>query len=122
MSVLSFNLLVRFLLEVIALVSIGVWSWRQTDHWSRYLLAIAIPVILAVIWGTFAVPDDPSRSGNALVPVSGWIRLVLEFSIFGLAAWSLSSMSLPKWSLLFVIIVVIHYMVSYDRITWLLNQ
>ena len=79
------NLAVRFLLEMAALISLGVWGWKVGDSWTRYILAIGIPLILAVGWGTFAVPDDPSRSGSAPVPVPGIIRLLLELGFFSVA-------------------------------------
>ena len=59
------NLAFRFLLELAALVASGFWGWRQSDGGFRYILAIGIPVFLAVVWGTFAVPNDPSRSGKS---------------------------------------------------------
>ena len=78
------NLILRFLLEIIALISLGIWSWKQSESWFRLVLAIGIPIIAAIIWGIFAVPNDPSRSGAAPVVTAGFIRLIIEFGIFGL--------------------------------------
>ena len=78
------NLILRFLLEIMALISLGIWGWKQSESWFRLVLAICIPVVLAVIWGTFAVPNDPSRSGFAPVITSGFIRLMIELGIFDL--------------------------------------
>lgn len=79
------NLVFRFLLELAALFSFGYWGWLIGDNWVRYLFVILAPLFGVLIWGTFAVPDDPIRSGKAPVPVPGWLRLVLELGIFGLA-------------------------------------
>ena len=57
------NLAIRFLLEITALITMGFWGWRQSEGWFRYILALIIPILAAVVWGTFAVPNDPSRSG-----------------------------------------------------------
>lgn len=116
------NLTIRFLLEILALVSVGIWGWKQSDGWLRYVLAIGIPIILAIIWGTFAVPNDPSRSGSAPIVTPGVIRLIIEFFIFTFATWSLYDMGLNKTSLAFGVIVVLHCIISYDRIIWLLSQ
>ena len=62
------NLALRFLLELSALFAMGVWGWRYSEGWLRFVLALSIPIIAAVLWGTFAVPDDPSRSGGAPIP------------------------------------------------------
>ena len=83
------NLALRFLLEIAALVAIGYWGWTQHTGVLRFVLAIGGPVLAAVLWGTFAVPDDPSRSGKAPVAVPGIIRLALELAIFAFAAWAL---------------------------------
>ena len=116
------NLTIRFILEISALVSVGVWGWRQNDGWLRFVLAIGIPVILAAIWGTFAVPEDPSRSGRAPIVTSGVIRLIIEFAFFGIAVWALYDMGFIKISIALGILVILHYIFSYDRIIWLLSQ
>jgi hypothetical protein len=115
-------LLIRFLLEVSALISLGIWGWKYSDGWLGYVLAIGIPIILAAIWGTFAVPDDPSRSGVAPVITPGLIRLAIELSIFVFATWSLHDMGFYKASAAFGIIALLHYLVSYDRIIWLISR
>lgn len=116
------NLAIRFILEMSALVSFGMWGWNQSDGWFRYVLAIGIPIILAAIWGTFAVPNDPSRSGSAPIVTPGVIRIAIELGFFALATWSLYNMGFNKVSLAFGVIVVCHYIISYDRIIWLLSQ
>ena len=116
------NLTIRFLLEIIALISVGSWGWKQSDGWLRFVLAIGIPVILAAIWGTFAVPDDPSRSGAAPIVTPGVVRVAIELSFFALATWSLYDMGSIKLSLAFGIVAMLHYVVSYDRILWLLSH
>jgi len=83
------NLGVRLLLEIGALVGYGYWGWTVSDGVLRYLLALAIPLVAAVVWGTFAVLEDPSRSGKAPVPVSGLLRLIIELTFFALASYAL---------------------------------
>ena len=116
------NLAVRFLLELFALLVMGAWGWRQTDSWLKFILALGIPLILAFVWGTFAVPNDPSRSGAAPVAVPGILRLVIELAIFGLAVWALYDMGFTSFSWVLAIIVALHYIASYDRIRWLVAQ
>lgn len=116
------NLAVRFLLEMSALASIGIWGWKQSNGWLRFVLALGIPIIFATIWGTFAVPDDPSRSGKAPIVIRGIIRLAIEIGFFASATWSLYNMGFNKLSAAFGIIVVLHYTISYDRIKWLISQ
>lgn len=116
------NLGIRFLLELAALYSMGLWGWKQSEGPLRYLLALGIPVLFAIAWGTFAVPDDPSRSGAAPIPVPGFLRLLLELAFFFVAAWMLHNVGLTTQACVFGVIVLVHYVVSYDRILWLLKQ
>ena len=122
MSANPINLAFRFLLEVASLIAVSMWGWKQHDGWLRIVLVIVLPVAFAIIWGTFAVPNDPSRSGNAPVPVSGLVRIVLEFLFFGCAVWMLYNMRTAQLSLILVISVLVHYIISYDRLTWLIKQ
>ena len=116
------NLMIRFILELIALVSVGYWAWKSFDSPLQYILGIGLPILLTIIWGTFAVPDDPSRSGKAPIPVSGLVRLVLEITFFALAVWSLHDLQQNELSYILGGIVIIHYLFSYDRISWLLSR
>lgn len=116
------NLAVRLLLELSALGIMGYWGWMRGEGMFRFVLAIGIPLFAAVAWGVFAVPDDPSRSGQAPVAVPGIIRLALELVIFGFATWALYNTGHTLLSLIYGAIVVIHYLVSYDRVVWLIKQ
>jgi hypothetical protein len=116
------NLAIRFLLELSALVTMGVWGWRQGEGWFRFLLALGIPIIAAVVWGTFNVPNDPSRSGAAPIPVPGILRLTIELAYFIFAAWALYDLGFTGLSWALGIIVALHYIASYDRIRWLITR
>lgn len=116
------NLTIRFLLELTALIAVGIWGWNQGEGWLQYVLAFGLPIIMATIWGTFAVPNDPSRSGNAPIVVTGIIRLVVEFAFFSIATLALYNLGYIRLSGIFGLIVAIHYLISYDRIIWLLNN
>jgi len=116
------NLAARFILEMGGLVALGWWGWNQALGILRFVLALGVPILAAVLWGTFAVPDDPSRSGEARVPVPGIIRLLLELAFFGSATWSLFATGLTTLGWIYGIAVFIHYVISYDRVSWLIPQ
>jgi hypothetical protein len=122
MAFLAFNLAVRFLLELSALLAMGWWGWRQRgDSW-RILVALAIPMVAATLWGVFAVPNDPSRSGSAPVPIPGVLRLVLELAFFASAAWCLYDLGRGRLAAFLLAIVIIQYAASLDRVRWLVAQ
>lgn len=100
----------------------GLWGWRErVDGW-QIVIAIAIPLLAAALWGTFAVPGDPTRSGSAPVPVPGSLRLLIELGFFACATWALYNLGLTRLAALFGAAVVLHYLLSYDRIRWLLSR
>ncbi len=68
------------------------------------------------------MPGDPSRSGRAPVPVPGPLRLALELAIFGAATWALFAARAPSWAYAFAAVVIVHYVLSYDRVAWLLES
>jgi hypothetical protein len=116
------NLALRFLLELVALFALGWWGWSLTDSWLRFVLVVVFVLAAATIWGTFAVPDDPSRSGEAPVVVRGWVRLGLEAVTFGAAVIGLASVGRGSFAIGFLVVVVVHYVLSIDRISWLLQR
>lgn len=119
MSANPINLLVRFLLEISALIALGAWGLQEGDGFMRFALGIGVPLVAATFWGTFRVPNDP---GKAPIAVPGYIRLIYEIIFFGFAIWALFNIGYTTVGWIFLIITFIHYVVSYDRILWLLNQ
>ncbi|MEL0456622.1 YrdB family protein [Flavobacteriaceae bacterium SZ-1-7] len=116
------NLIFRFLLELTALISFGMWGWKQNDGWLRFIFAFALPIILATAWGVFAVPNDPSRSGSAPIVTPGLVRLLLELAFFAFATWCLKDIGFTKMSIIFGLLVIVHYALSYNRVVWLLTR
>jgi hypothetical protein len=116
------NLVARLLLEIAALVALGYWGYQMVEGGLRFALAAGIPLLAAAVWGIFAVPADPSRSGKAPVPVSGVIRLIIELAFFALAAYAMFASDMQILSLVFIIAVAAHYLISLERVRWLLAQ
>ncbi|MDF2388345.1 YrdB family protein, partial [Nostoc ellipsosporum NOK] len=83
---------------------------------------LALPLIAAILWGVFAVPGDPSRSGRAPMPVPGAVRLVLEFIILfgGAAGFHLAGHAAT--AIVMAVLIAISYAFSLDRLAWLLRQ
>jgi hypothetical protein len=82
----STNLAVRFLLELGALAAVGYWGAR-TGHTpvTKVLLAAALPLTVAAVWGTFVAP-------NASVHAPGAVHVLLQVIVFGCAAGALYSL------------------------------
>jgi len=116
------NLAFRFLLEMSALIAMGVWGWNQGDSWFRYILTFGVPLVAASIWGIFAVPGDASRSGSAPVAIHGLLRLLIEIAFFSFAVWEVYDLGYSSLWWIPGLLITIHYFISYDRILWLIRQ
>ena len=115
-------LAVRFLLEIIAVGSIGFAGWRIGDgEISGGILAALFVIIAATVWGTFSVPDDPTRNPKPVIAVPGWLRILVELTVFGVAAWSLWVFASRAASESFLTLLGIVTLVGWDRIWWLIR-
>jgi hypothetical protein len=115
------NLAVRFLLEiagVVGLFRLGLWA---ADGPLAVLLALVFSIGAATAWGLFNVPGDRSRSGRAPVQVSGAVRLLVESVLLGggSVGWFLAGPIWFAWT--YTVTLVIHYLLSWDRVGWLLG-
>ena len=119
MSEHPLNLGLRFLLELTALGAYAYWGWTTHEGIGRLAWAIGLPLLAATLWGVFRVPGDP---GDAPVAVPGAVRLALELAFFGGAVWLLGAAGRTQLALGFGAVVVLHYLVSYNRIFWLLSR
>lgn len=117
------NLLLRFLLEICALVASGIWAYETfSSSKMQWFLTFLVPSLLMVLWGTFNVVGDPSRSGHAPIKVRGWFRLFVEAFVFGFGAWSLFTIKYDNLASVYIGLLVFHYTFSFKRLSWLLKQ
>lgn len=119
----GYQLAIRFGLEVGALLAIGGWARRAAGQgMAGWAAALGLPIVTTLLWVTFAVKGDPSRSGNAPVPVPGWLRLTLELAVFGAGALALAALGRWTWFAVFVGALLLHHAMTTGRLAWLLRQ
>jgi hypothetical protein len=116
------NMFVRLLMEVAAILMFGFWGYLHFDSWIRIVMTIGLPLLFAALWGVFAVRNDPSRSGKTVIQTPGLIRLMLELVLFGAATWMILDLGFLLVGKIYGGIVILHYIVSYDRVIWLVRQ
>jgi hypothetical protein len=102
----SINLVLYLVLEISMLVALGYWGYLASGHlfW-RYVLAISLPFLIALLWGLLAAPSSahrltqPSRAIFALVLLSisafsiyrtGHFRLAISFEVAAFISQSLA--------------------------------
>lgn len=116
------NLTVRFILEITVLIAVGVWAFSKSNGLDAYMYGICAPILMATVWGVFAVPNDPSRSGKTVIKTLGVVRLILEIIFFSIGSYGLYNLHYINLSYAFSGITIFHYLFSKDRIKWLLNH
>lgn len=119
----GWNLGLRFVLEMAAFAGFALLGWELGGGGLLgVVLAIVSFLIAATAWGVFAVPGDPSRSGNAPVPVPGVVRLAVELAVFlgGAAAFTVRGQWLV--TALLCAALVVHLAFSVSRLRWLVRQ
>jgi hypothetical protein len=72
------NLLVKFLLELAALVAFGWWGSSVGNGVVPVVVAIGLPIVVAVLWALLAAPRASRR-----LPIR--VRLPFELGVFALA-------------------------------------
>jgi Protein of unknown function (DUF2568) len=98
----SANLVLRFLLELCALVALAYWGF-QTGRGLivKIALGIGVPLLAAVVWATLVAP-------NAAVRLPGLVPFVFGLVILGLAAVALAAAGHPFLAVIFGAIVLIN--------------
>lgn len=91
----AFNLALAFGLELAALTAFGMWGYRlgPNSFWG-VTGAIALPVIVAALWGTFLSP----KASIALAPA---LKYSLRLAVFALAALALLATRHPTSAAVF---------------------
>ncbi|HVT72207.1 MAG TPA: YrdB family protein [Lacunisphaera sp.] len=112
------NLAFRFLLECGAVWTFARFGMSLGEGAARYGWACLLALGAMLIWGVFRMPND---GGRPVVPVSGRVRLVLEFTIFAFATGALFRLGEPGPAWLLVGAVAVHYSLSYDRVGRMLH-
>lgn len=80
---IPFNLVIRFLLELFLLTSLGVWGYHLDDGTiSRVVLTVGLPITAAIIWGLFISPK-----AKFSLPITAVV--FIEFLLVGTAAYGL---------------------------------
>lgn len=118
MSQNPINLIVRFALEIVILVALGMWGAGRFEAWKGIVMAILLPLAAAAVWGIFRTSGD---HGHGLVNTPGIIRFAIEVILFCAAAWCLYDLGHKTSSMGFAAVALLHYIISYDRVWFLLT-
>ena len=100
------NDVVAFVVEVAALVVLGIWGWRQGDTTiARLGLAVGVPSVAALAWGLFAAP----RSRVDVVA----LEVLTKVAVLGAAVLAARTILPQPWWLAFTAVVVVNTLLLY---------
>lgn len=102
-----------FVMELAGLFAQGYWAWTTQDGLLRILLVVGVPLVSALIWGIFRVPND---GGKPTVVVSGKVRLLIEVAFWGLTIGLLFAADKSTTAFIFGGVIVLLYVLAYDRV------
>ncbi|ADC50750.1 hypothetical protein BpOF4_13495 [Alkalihalophilus pseudofirmus OF4] len=93
--------IVRFILEVTALLALGYWGFEAgTEVWHKVLFGFTAPILMAALWGTFISPKAPKRLHEGP-------RLFLEIALFALAAAAMYGSGFEYFSVIFMLMAMV---------------
>jgi len=98
----NINLLLRFLLEITVLVSVGYWSFNLYVNWiMKIIICLFTIVVISTVWGSFIAPNS---SHQIKMPY----RLLVELLIFGIGVGAFYFAGRIRWSILFAGLVLVN--------------
>lgn len=96
------NLAIRFLLELCMLGAVAYWGFATQSNWLwKVLLGLGLPLLIAVLWGTFLAP-------KATRPLRGFAFYALELTLFALGALALFAAGQPTLGWIYGMVLVIN--------------
>ena len=100
------NEALQVVLEALILVSLALWGWQEGGSFGRWIIAIGVPVAIALVWATLVTRfsasklDDPSR-------------LWVELGIVACGAAALVRLGHPVLSVLLVLLAATQLTLAY---------
>jgi len=101
------NLLVSFLLEMGLIILAALWGFQQGESsLMRYVLVIAVPAVIILLWGIWAAPKSKRRLKNPA-------RTILKLAMMTLAVFFSYATGHRGWALFFAVITILNVSLAY---------
>ena len=100
------NDMLRFVLELFAFVSLGLWGFLAWPlPWPGVLFGVVTPVFAVVVWALF-------RSPKAVFRLDPFGKALIEIAIFGSAAIAWWDLGFPIVTVVFAIVATVSGVIS----------
>lgn len=119
MNLQDLNQTLRFILEILALAALGYWGWNTGTGITQYVLAIGAPLVAAAIWALFRVEEEAPE--HPVVKVTGGVRITTEVTLFTVAVVLLYITGQKDFAFILALLMLVHYVLDYERVGRLLD-
>lgn len=100
------NDVLRFLLELFAFISLGIWGFTAWPlPWPGVLIGIAAPAFAILIWALF-------RSPRAVIRLDPFGKAVVEILVMGSAAFAWLDLGQPIVAIVFGVVATVSGVLS----------
>lgn len=94
------NDVLRFVLELFAIVSLGIWGFLAWPLPWNIVVGIGAPVLAILLWALF-------RSPKAVLHVDPFVKAIVEIVVMGSAAFAWWSLGQPVVALVFAVVATV---------------
>jgi hypothetical protein len=103
----------RFFLELSALAAVSYWGWSEHDGLWRWVLVVAAPLAIAVVWGQWVAPKARRRVRDP------W-KLLIELLVFGAGVAALFDADQPTPAIVLAGAAALHLALTFafDQRRW----
>lgn len=103
------NLVLRFILELFAVFSLGFWGYMAWPFpFPGLFFLIGAPLFAIVLWGLFRSPKAPLKTD----PLG---RAIVEVAIMGSAVYAWFSLGYPIVALVFALVALVSGVINFRR-------
>lgn len=102
------NDILRFVLELFAIVSLGIWGFAAWPLPWNIVVGIGAPVLAILLWALF-------RSPKAVLHVDAFVKALVEIVVMGSAAFAWWSLGQPIVALVFAVVATVSGVINGRR-------
>ena len=100
------NDVLRFILELFAFVSLGIWGFLAWPlPWPGILVGIGAPLFAILVWALF-------RSPKAVFKIDPFGKAIVEIFVFGAAAFAWWDLGQPIVTVIFAVVATVSGVIS----------
>jgi len=102
------NDIIRFLLELFAIVSLGIWGFIAWPLPWNIVVGIGAPALAILLWALF-------RSPKAVLHVDPFVKAIVEIVVMGSAAFAWWNLGQPIVALIFAVVATVSGVINGRR-------